>query len=150
MRSPVILVSAVFFPRPKTKYGFLELVDFVPRSIPYMGPRLPLFVLEDNESVIKMIVKGRSPMMRHVPRTHKISLDWLFERIVQDPSLQIKYIPTKMQIVDILTNGSFNSSIWRSLLLQISLGDPQVVAASARVTCSPQLSKAIMYMQRVA
>ena len=39
-----------------------------------------LYVLEDNEAVIKMIIKGRSPTMRHVLRT-RVSLDWLFDRI---------------------------------------------------------------------
>ena len=34
-----------------------------------------LYILEDNEAVIKMIIKGRSPMMRHASRTHRIALD---------------------------------------------------------------------------
>ena len=48
-----------------------------------------LFVFEDNEAVIKMIIKGRSPTMRHVSRTHRVALDWLFDRIKfgpQDPN----------------------------------------------------------------
>ena len=39
-----------------------------------------LYILEDNEAVIKMIIKGRSPMMRHVSRTHRVALVW-FDRI---------------------------------------------------------------------
>ena len=35
-----------------------------------------LYVFEDNEAVIKMIVKGRSPTMRHISRTHRVALDW--------------------------------------------------------------------------
>ena len=30
----------------------------------------------------KMIIKGRSPTMRHVSRTHRVALDWLFDRIL--------------------------------------------------------------------
>ena len=37
-----------------------------------------LYVFEDNEAVIKMIIKGRSPTMRCVSRTHRVALDWLF------------------------------------------------------------------------
>ena len=37
-----------------------------------------LYIFEDNEAVIKMIIKGRSPTMRHVSRTHTVALDWLF------------------------------------------------------------------------
>ena len=44
-----------------------------------------LCVFEDNEAVIKMIIKGRSPTVRHVSRTHRVALDWLFDRINLDP-----------------------------------------------------------------
>ena len=40
-----------------------------------------LFVFEDNEAVIKMIIKGRSPTMRHVSRTHRVALDCSIELI---------------------------------------------------------------------
>ena len=32
--------------------------------------------------------------MRHVSRTHRVALDWLFDRINLDPKIQIKYIDT--------------------------------------------------------
>ena len=35
-----------------------------------------LYIFEDNEAVIKMIIKGRSPTMRHVSTTHRVALDW--------------------------------------------------------------------------
>ena len=57
--------------------------------------------------MIKMIMKGRSPTMRHVSRTHRVALDWLFDRIDLDPKIQIKYIDTKNQLADILTKGNF-------------------------------------------
>ena len=41
-----------------------------------------------NEAVIKMIIKGRSPTMRHVSRTHRVAHDWLFERISLGPKVQ--------------------------------------------------------------
>ena len=45
--------------------------------------------------------------MRHVSRTHRVALDWLFDRISLDPKIQIKYIDTKNQLADILTKGNF-------------------------------------------
>ena len=45
--------------------------------------------------------------MRHVSRTHRVALDWLFDRINLDPKIQIKYIDTKNQLADILTKGKF-------------------------------------------
>ena len=75
-----------------------------------------LYVFEDNEAVIKMIIKGRSPTMRHVSRTHRVALDWLFDRINVDPKIQIKYIDTKNQLADILTKGNFTRDEWNHLL----------------------------------
>ena len=73
-------------------------------------------MFEDNEAVIKMIIKGRSPTMRHVSRTHRVALDWLFDRINLDPKIQIKYIDTKNQLADILTKGNFTRDEWNHLL----------------------------------
>ena len=73
-------------------------------------------VFEDNEVVIKMIIKGRSPTTRHVSRTHRVALDWLFNRINLDPKIQIKYMDTKDQLADILSNGNFTRDEWNHLL----------------------------------
>ena len=54
--------------------------------------------------------------MRHVSRTHRVALDWLFDRINLDPKIQIKYIDTKNQLADILTNGNFTRDEWNHLL----------------------------------
>ena len=75
-----------------------------------------LYAFEDNEAVIKMIIKGRSPTMRHVSRTHRVALDWLFDRINLDSKIQIKYIDTKNQLADILTKGNFTRDDWNHLL----------------------------------
>ena len=75
-----------------------------------------MYVFEDNEAVIKIIIKGRSPTMRHVSRTHRVALDWLFDRINLDPKIQIKYIDTKNQLADILTKGIFTRDEWNHLL----------------------------------
>ena len=63
-----------------------------------------------------MIIKGRSPTMRHVSRTHRVALDWLFDRINLDSKIQIKYIDTKNQLADILTKGNFTRDEWNHLL----------------------------------
>ena len=45
-----------------------------------------LHIFEDNEAVVIMIIKGISPTMRHVSRTHRIALDWLFENLSHTPT----------------------------------------------------------------
>ena len=56
-----------------------------------------------------MIMKGRGPTMRHVPRTHRVALDWLFDRSNLDSKIQIKYIDTKNQLADMLTKGKLHT-----------------------------------------
>ena len=34
-----------------------------------------LYIFEDNETMIKMIIKGRSPKKRHVSKTHRVAFD---------------------------------------------------------------------------
>ena len=76
-----------------------------------------LYIFEDNEAVIKMILTGRSPTMRHVSTTHRVALDWFFDRIHLDPKIQIKYIDLKKkQLADILTKGNFTRDEWNHLL----------------------------------
>ena len=79
----------------------LDNVDFIPSNVQFSHQEALLYVFEDNEAVIKMIIKGRSPTMRHVSRTHRVALDWLFDRINLDSKIQIKYIDTKNQLADI-------------------------------------------------
>ena len=54
--------------------------------------------------------------MRHVSRTHRVALDWMFDRINLDPKIQIKYIDTKNQLADILTKVNFTRDEWNHLL----------------------------------
>ena len=54
-------------------------IDHIPSNTMHSGASAMLYVFEDNEAVIKMIIKGRGPTMRHVSRTHGVALDRLFD-----------------------------------------------------------------------
>ena len=90
---------------------------------------------EDNGAVIKMNIKGRSPTMRHVSRTHRVALDWLFDRINLDQQIQIKYIDTKNQLADILTKGNFTRDEWNHLLCLFN------ISHFSSIDCSEVMSK---------
>ena len=77
------------------KIDVMEDIDSVPSNVQSSRQEALLYVFEDNEAVIKMIIEGRSPKMRHVSRTHRVALDWLLDRISVDSKIQIKYIGTK-------------------------------------------------------
>ena len=94
-------------------------------------------MFEDSEAVIKMIIKGRSPAMRHVSRTHRVALDWLFDRINLDPKIQIKYIDTKNQLAGILTKGNFTRDEWNHLLSLFN------ISHFSSTVCSAAMAKRI-------
>ena len=85
----------------------LDSVDSVSSDVNSSRQETLLCVFEDRErSSAKRNLMGRSPH-RHVSGTHKVALDWLFDRINLDSEIQIKYIDTKNQLVDMLTKGNF-------------------------------------------
>ena len=100
----------------------LDNVDFIPSNVKSSHQEALLCVFEDNEAVIKMIIKGRSPTMRHVSRTHRVALDWLFDRNSLDAKIQIKYTDTENQLADTLTKGNFTRDEWNHLLCLFSIG----------------------------
>ena len=102
--------------KSQKKIDVMEDIDSVPSNVQSARQEALLFVFEDNEAVIKMIMKGRSPTLRHVSRTHRVAFDWLFDRINLDLKIQIKYIFTKSQLADILTKGNFTRDEWNHLL----------------------------------
>ena len=67
------------------KINVMQDIDSVPSNVQSARQEALLYVFEDNEAVIKMIFKGRSPTMRHVSRTHRVAPDWLFDGINFDP-----------------------------------------------------------------
>ena len=109
-------------PRPDPRTGMLNKrdsrenislsnIDYVPYNVPERTSTAKLIIMEDNEAVIQMTKKGRSPNMRHVSRTHRVSLDWLWERL--DPhrneGISLKWVDTLNQIADIMTKGMFSN-----------------------------------------
>ena len=66
----------------KKSHGMIDVldkVDFISSNVNSSRQEALLYVFEDNEAVIKMTIKGRSPTLRHVSRTHRVALDWLFD-----------------------------------------------------------------------
>ena len=75
--------------------------------------------------------------MRHVSRTHRVTLDWLFVRINLDPKTQVRYIDTKHQVADMLTKGNFTRDEWNNLLRLFN------ISRTSSASCSRSMSKRI-------
>ena len=94
-----------------------------------------LYVFEDNEAVIKMIIKGKESYNETCCQDSQ-SCSWLvIDRIRLDPKIQIKYIDTKNQLADVLTKGNFTRDEWNHLLCLIN------ISHFSSAECSEVMSK---------
>ena len=73
--------------KSQNKIDVMRDIDAVPSNVQSARQEALLYVFEDNEAVIKMIIKSRSPTMRHVSGTNRVALDWLFDRINLDSKI---------------------------------------------------------------
>ena len=109
----------------------LDNFDFISSNVQFSHHEALLYVFEDNEAVIKMIMKGRSPTMRHVSRTHRVALDWLFDRInfgPQNPNqIHRHQKPTRC----ILSKGNFTRDEWNHLLCLFNISHFSSTVCSA-------------------
>ena len=129
-------------------YKTLLNVDWVPPSLPPPSGRGRLLICEDNNAVIAMCINGRSPNMRHVPRTHRVNLDWLFERLLQDPSINIAWVSTKHQLADIFTKGSFSEQTWKELSMLVQIAPTSYIAVSSQATIALSTFKSSTTQQK--
>ena len=80
--------------------------------------------------------------LRHVPRVHRVNLDWLIDRIRTDPGIDIKFLSTKLQIANIPTKAIFNNDQWNYLCRLAQVGPAYKpksalpISASNRPLCS--------------
>ena len=80
------------------------------------GPTVTdLIIAEDNQAVIKIVQKARSTALRHLPRTHRIDLQWLFE-VCSNPHVCMRYVGTLQQVADLMTKALNKPETWFHLL----------------------------------
>ena len=118
----------------------LTNIDHVPSSGKHSGSNAMLYVFEDDEAVIKMIMKSRSPTMRHVSRTRRVALDWLFDKINLESKIQTRYIDTKTSTRRHLTKCNFTREEWNNLLhlFNISHFSSAFCAKNSSLTSCPK------------
>ena len=83
---------------------------------------------EDNQPTKRIIEKQSNPTMRHLPRSHRISLKWLFEHlgsegVTRDP-VDIIYTQSRCMAADIYTKGFSDPVKWANATRLINVLDP--------------------------
>lgn len=100
----------------------------------------PLTFHEDSEAMIRICRSDRNPTMRHVLRSHAVSVAYLHE-VFSRPDLSLEYVQTERQAADIYTNAFVNDDSWVHVARLIGVhdmascqrcpGNPCLVASSA-------------------
>ena len=100
----------------------MNLVEAVTKAL--TSRPLVLQFKEDNQAMIQIMKSGRNPTLRHLHRTHKISMCWLMERFA-DPSIALAYIQSEKQCADIFTKPFADALKWQANLLLIHHVEPR-------------------------
>ena len=90
----------------------LDNVDFIPSNVSSSHQEALLYVFEDNEAVIKMIIEGRSPTMDMSPEPTELLLIGSLTESIWNPKSKSNMLTPKTQLADILTKGSFSKNEW--------------------------------------
>ena len=120
-------------------HAFDSVKAFFDRRTKY--PPVQLVVAEDNEAVIKTAAKGRSAKLRHVARTHRVNLDWLYG-IFRHPEVQARYVFTGYQLADIVTKAITKPQTWRRLISMLGIKAPGKSCLSGDKAYDITMSKA--------
>ena len=72
-----------------------------------LGRKMDLVLFEDNTAMIKVVKNGISPNLRHLNRTHGVSIA-ATSSLLHDGQFRIEYLESKKMKADIFTKG-FNS-----------------------------------------
>ena len=63
----------------------VEEIDDVSPNAKQPRDAASMYIFDDSEAVIRMIIQGRRPTTRHVSRTHRVAFDWWLDRVNPDP-----------------------------------------------------------------
>jgi hypothetical protein len=86
----------------------LDLLDVI------LNRKVHTDFLEDNQATIRMLESGKNPTLRHLGRTHKVDLSWLFDEFKKE-SYMLRYCTSEEQGADIFTKHFVDANKWREV-----------------------------------
>ena len=72
---------------------------------------LALEVYQDNQAAARIMTKGLAPTLRHIKRTHSVSVAWLHER-VSGPVINLNDCISDVIVADIFTSSFIDRDKW--------------------------------------
>ena len=115
----------ILLPKPQPRklnsiYPWADNVDWVTPTMPPIQGLTNVTLCEDNDAVLKNLLKCRTPTLLHVARTHRVNLHMAHEAM-KDPAFRARCIHSTKQTADMLTKGSHSAALWHSLLTRAQL-----------------------------
>ena len=75
--------------------------------------------------MLRVIETGRNPTMRHLHRTHRVSVSWLHERFTGNEDLDLIYETSETMCADIYTKAFSDRLKWQAVCSLINVVDPK-------------------------
>ena len=69
-----------------------------------LGRKVRLLIREDNQATIRVMIKGFSPKLRHISRTHRVDISSIKE-VLDSDSVEVVYTDTNEQAADLFTKA---------------------------------------------
>ena len=111
-----------------SKIDVMKDLDAVPSNVQSARQEALLYVFEDNEAVIKMIIKGKKSHNETCFQDQQSCASLVVRSNQFGRKIQIQYIDTKNQLAEILTTGNFTRDEWNPLLcFTLAISVPQSV-----------------------
>ena len=86
-------------------------------------PGAKLVVREDNSTAIRVVETGRNPTMRHVGRTHGVSIAFLHEAW-KAGHFVVEYVPSALQCADVFTKAFAVPLAWQAVCRLVNISSP--------------------------
>ena len=100
------------------------------------APMAKLCVHEDNDVAIRVTRSGRNQTMRHLGRTHGVSIRWLYEQY-RAGVFDLRYEPSATMAADIFTKGFSNPEMWQCVSWLVSIVDQELVGSFCAANGAP-------------
>ncbi len=95
---------------------------------------IPLCTHADNQAMLQCVKTGRSPSMRYLQRTHRVSVAWIKE-VCDQPHVRVEYTSSDAMAADIFTKGFTDIHRWHHACAPINVGQPDHILQYA-VSCT--------------
>jgi hypothetical protein len=88
-----------------------------------LNRELLIGVYQDNQATARIMTTGRAPTLRHIKRTHSVSVAWIHERVASD-DIQLHDCVSAVMDADIFTKHFISRDTWIDVCSLIGIVEP--------------------------